>query len=96
MGRLCIGTTITEVNTGTVDPVPRAGTADGSKVIHAANVYRPSEMPPRISKDKHTELHYVGMTDGSAGRKWCSKRLAKLHDGRFTNDHCLPGTMFRE
>ena len=49
------------VNTGTVEPVPRAGTGvDGSKVIHAANVYRPSEMPPRISKDKHTELHYLG------------------------------------
>ena len=75
-----------EVNTGTVDPVPRAGTAvDGSKVIHAANVYRPSEMPPRISKDKHTELHYVGHD------RWVVQEvkmvlqnvLRNLHDGRF-------------
>lgn len=48
-------------NTGIVQPLPRAGTGvDGSKVVHAANVYRPNEMPPRISKDKSSELYYVG------------------------------------
>ena len=61
VGRLCIGTTITRGKYRHSGPVPRAGTGvDGSKVIHAANVYRPSEMPPRISKDKYTELHYLG------------------------------------
>ena len=68
-------------NTGIVQPLPRAGTGvDGSKVVHAANVYRPNEMPPRISKDKSSELYYVG------DDKWVVREmddpdnvLSKLH-----------------
>jgi len=44
-----------------VPPTPLAGSAvDGSKTVHAAEVYRPSAKMPIMSKDKSNVLRYVG------------------------------------
>lgn len=47
-----------------VKPIPRSGTAvDGSKVVHAATVYRPDVVPPLIDKSKDNVLKYVRELD---------------------------------
>lgn len=33
---------------------------DGSKVVHAAVVYRPEQKPPRLNKDQSNALVYLG------------------------------------
>ena len=44
-----------------VPPLPLAGSAvDGSKLIHAAGVYKPEISPPIMNKDKNNALFYVG------------------------------------
>ncbi|GMH50306.1 hypothetical protein TrRE_jg8936 [Triparma retinervis] len=44
-----------------VPPKPRSGSGiDGSKVIHAANVYHPDRKPPMTDKNKQVELRYNG------------------------------------
>ena len=50
-----------------VAPRPRSGSGiDGSKVIHAANVYHPELLPPITDKDKQVELRY----DGEESDSW--------------------------
>ena len=57
---------------GAVYPVPRSGTAvDGSSTIHAAGVYRPDELPPRIDVAYSHWLSYEG------GDSWSLKRAPK-------------------
>jgi hypothetical protein len=55
-------------NEGRYDKVAadyRAGSAvDGSKLVHASRIYKPSVKVPYMSKDSHSALKYVG------GEKW--------------------------
>ena len=45
---------------GTVISKPGAGTiVDGSKVIHAAKIYRPEVVPPHLEKDKFSQLVHL-------------------------------------
>ena len=79
-------------NTGTVQPLPRAGTGvDGSKVIHAANVYRPGEIPPLISKDRISELYYIG------DDKWVVREMenAKTVLRNYTTDDLRISIVYR-
>lgn len=42
-------------------PLPQAGSGvDGTKTVHAANVYYPDRVPPKISKDIPTTLKHRG------------------------------------
>ena len=51
----------------TVPPKPRSGSGiDGSKVVHAANVYHPDRKPPLTDKNKQVELRY----NGRASESW--------------------------
>jgi len=47
-----------------LQPIPRAGTAvDGSKVVHAATVYKPGYTPPLVDKSKENALRYIPERD---------------------------------
>eukprot|EP01038_Epipyxis_sp_PR26KG_P010448 gene10448-14033_t len=47
-----------------VEPTPRSGIlVDGSKVLHAATLYRPDTKAPLMSKDKLCSLNYVSHFD---------------------------------
>lgn len=47
-----------------VTPYPRAGSSvDGSKTVHAANVYRNDIEPPYLDKDAENVLRYQGATE---------------------------------
>jgi hypothetical protein len=42
---------------GTEPPLPLAGSGvDGTKTVHAAMIYRPEEMPPKVNKDDDAKL----------------------------------------
>mmetsp|Transcript_1129 Transcript_1129/g.699 ORF Transcript_1129/g.699 Transcript_1129/m.699 type:complete len:436 (+) Transcript_1129:43-1350(+) len=48
-------------NIGVVPPKYRSGTfVDGSKVLHAAKIYRPHVKAPHLSKDEDCSLSYTG------------------------------------
>lgn len=67
-----------ETSIGSVTPNPLSGSiVDGSKVIHAAKIYKPSVKAPRLPKDKLSSLDFVG------GDQWeltvNGKPLQKYH-----------------
>lgn len=48
------------VTAESISPMPRAGVSvDGSKLVHAANTYRPEIEPPQIDRQKTPSLVYV-------------------------------------
>ena len=64
-----------------VPPLPLAGSAvDGSKLIHAAGVYKPDISPPTMDKDKNNALFYVG------DEKWHLKEDDKILRKYDTSD----------
>ena len=72
-----------------VDPVPNSGSfVDGSKVLHAAQVYRPGVKAPHLDKNKDSVLRYVG------GDQW-----QVLSDGeiieRYTTDDLRIAIVYR-
>lgn len=64
-----------------VPPLPLAGSAvDGSKLVHAAGVYKPEISPPTLDKDKNNALFYVG------DEKWHLKEDDKILRKYDTSD----------
>ena len=63
-------------------PVPLAGSAvDGSKLVHAAAVYRPADAPPRMDKSKGAELRYRGSSKGGDNKRVGSDDVWDLMEG---------------
>lgn len=65
-----------------VDPVPNSGSfVHGSKVLHAARVYKPNSKAPHLDKNKDSVLRYVGddqwqvLSDGEVIDKYSTNDL---------------------
>lgn len=66
---------------GTVSPAYRSGTfVDGSKVLHAAKIYRPHVKAPHMPKDQDCALRYLG------DEQWVVKCDDNIVGNYTTND----------